>query len=81
MLAELKAYLLTHASVSLAEIARHFDISPEMARTLLEHWRRKGKVSQLDVAAQCKSGCGKPCNEQQEVYQWLGRPEDEARSD
>jgi len=50
MLTELKEYLVTHQWVCVTDVSMHFDVSPETARSLHEHWVRKGKVARLDVA-------------------------------
>ncbi|QXP84385.1 FeoC-like transcriptional regulator [Methylococcus sp. Mc7] len=72
MLTELKEYLITHRGVCVTEVAAHFDIPPETARALLEHWVRKGKVARFDVAGQCQA-CRSPCNERLQIFQWLDR--------
>ncbi|WP_036261726.1 FeoC-like transcriptional regulator [Methylocapsa aurea] len=74
MLTEIKEYLATHKRVFIREVAMHFDIPPEVARAALDHWVRKGKVSRLDIAGQCQAGCGGPCSERRDVYQWIDRP-------
>jgi len=73
MLTELKDYLITHKSVCITDVVEHFDIPPETARALLEHWIRKGKVSQLDVVGECRAACDRPCSDRLEVYQWFDR--------
>lgn len=71
MLTEIKEYLIAHKRAFVADVATHFSIPPEVARAALDHWVRKGKVSRLDVEDQCQAGCGKPCSERLEVYQWI----------
>jgi hypothetical protein len=69
MLMELKNYLASRREVSVHEVAAHFDISPETARGMLEHWVCKGKASRLSLE-QCRQ-CVLHCGKSWEAYQWL----------
>jgi DeoR/GlpR family transcriptional regulator of sugar metabolism len=71
MLLELKAYLASRRQASVRDVAAHFNISPETARALLEHWVRKGKVARLSLE-QCRQ-CALQCGKSWEAYQWLDR--------
>jgi len=69
MLMELKDYLASRKEASVRDVAAHFDISPETARALLEHWVRKGKASRLSLE-QCRQ-CALHCGKSWEAYQWI----------
>lgn len=69
MLMELKDYLASRKEASVRDVAAHFDISPETARALLEHWVRKGKACRLSLK-QCRQ-CALQCGKSWEAYQWL----------
>lgn len=73
MLTEIKEYLITHKRVFVPDVATHFNVPPEVAHAVLDHWVRKGKVSRLDVEGQCQAGCGKPCSGPLDVYEWIDR--------
>jgi hypothetical protein len=72
MLTELKDYLASRQEATVSDVAVHFDIPPETARALLEHWVRKGKASHvsLEQCRQCMIHCGKSW----EAYQWVDAP-------
>ncbi len=69
MLMELKDYLASRKEASVRDVAAHFDISPETASALLEHWVRKGKASRLSLE-QCRQ-CALHCGKSWEAYQWI----------
>jgi putative ferrous iron transport protein C len=75
MLGEIRDYLQQHGSVSLMNVATHFDITPDAARFALNYWQRKGKVR--EQASTCGSGgCGgKSCGGTQAAtnYEWVKR--------
>jgi hypothetical protein len=79
MLMELKNYLASRREVSVHEVAAHFDISPEAARRLLEHWVRKGNASRLSLE-QCRQ-CALHCGKSWEAYQWLDQESSSAGQD
>lgn len=70
MLLALRDYLVQKQSANLQEIAWHFKQSPDMIRTLLAHWIRKGRVDRCDKPAGCGSRCQLCKPDVAEVYQW-----------
>ncbi|WP_424374156.1 FeoC-like transcriptional regulator [Methylocystis silviterrae] len=68
MLLELRDYLASHGWACVRDVAAHFDISPQTAHAMLEHWVRKGKASRFE--RQCHS-CTLPCAKSLVVYQWI----------
>ncbi len=70
MLSELKHYLRERGQVSLADVARHFDVPPEVARQMLGVWVKKGKVQQTQATASCGSSCSQCDPATTELYIW-----------
>jgi len=66
-LSGLRDYLSKRRQASVAEMALHFDASPDAVRGALSHWLAKGRARRLDPAGIC-SGCG--CKGV-EVFEWL----------
>jgi putative ferrous iron transport protein C len=69
-LSGLREYLSERRQASLAEMAVHFDASPDAVRGALGHWLAKGRARKLDVGETC-SGCTKGCKGE-ETFEWLG---------
>ena len=75
MLADIRNYLMARNSVTLADLALHFDKEPEVMRGMLGHWVRKGRVARSDLAAACSRSCSGCCNQAcnqaaREMYTW-----------
>ncbi|BAO45603.1 FeoC-like transcriptional regulator [Thiolapillus brandeum] len=70
MLADIRAYLQERGQASLADIARHLDVSPEVARDMLQIWLKKGKVQQLSATPSCGSSCSQCDPSTTEIYVW-----------
>ncbi len=70
MLAEIRAYLQERGQAPLADIARHLDVTPELAREMLELWIRKGKVQRMVVTASCGTRCSQCDPATTEIYAW-----------
>ena len=70
MLSQLKRYLQQHEQASLADIAHHFDVSPEVARQMLGVWIKKGRVSRSKATAACGSSCSQCDPASIELYRW-----------
>lgn len=64
MLIQLKQYLQQHPQVSVQDVARYFDVSESMAKSLLSYWQDKGFVIELS----CDSCNG--CHDKPTFYQW-----------
>lgn len=71
-LSEVRNYLKTRRMAPLQDIALHFDMAPDAARGLLEHWIRKGRVQRHQdsgcMTGSCCGGCG---DDLKEIYEWL----------
>jgi putative ferrous iron transport protein C len=71
MLLQLKNYIQQHKKLSLAELSHFFNISPELARDMLNCYIIKGKVRPQPKTPKCGSACGK-CNPvTTEIYEWV----------
>lgn len=75
ILTELRRLLQAQGPLSLGEIARRLDASPEAVRSMLEIWIEKGRVSRLTTTAGCGSSCQRCDTAQTEFYAWQGRGE------
>ena len=70
MLAAVRDYLQQRGQAILSDIALHFDISPEVARQMLEIWIRKGKVQRTRATASCGTSCSQCDPAATELYSW-----------
>lgn len=69
MLMELADFLASRKEATINDVAAHFDIAPDTARALLEHWARKGKAVRIGLE-QCRQ-CAIHCGKSWEAYQWI----------
>ncbi len=70
MLAGIRDYLQQRGQATLADIASHFRISPEVARQMLEVWARKGKVHRRAATAACGTRCSQCDPAATEIWVW-----------
>jgi hypothetical protein len=71
-LVELKIYLQANKATSLSAIVNYFNMEPELARMMLSHWERKGRVQRQATIANCGSQCQKCSSLLTEIYAWVG---------
>jgi putative ferrous iron transport protein C len=71
-LSDLKAYLKEHGQATLTDLAHHFRREPELIKTMLEHWIRKGKVEHLKRET-CQKGCCTCGSVDLDIYRWLNK--------
>ncbi|MBO4643687.1 MAG: FeoC-like transcriptional regulator [Alphaproteobacteria bacterium] len=57
ILLEIKEYLKEQKRASLKDVATKFDLTEDVAKEMLAHWERKGKIAQAE-----KAPCGKKCS-------------------
>jgi DeoR/GlpR family transcriptional regulator of sugar metabolism len=69
ILSDLRAYLAHYRRVPMTDIVARFDVSPEAARGMLDHFIDKGWLRRVNGAG-C-SGCNACGDEGPEVYEWL----------
>ena len=70
MLGDIRAYLQERGQAPLSDIARHLDVTPEVARDMLELWIRKGKVRRMLATPSCGTGCSQCDPAATEIYVW-----------
>jgi putative ferrous iron transport protein C len=69
ILSELKHYLSERPSASLADIALHLDVEPDVARAMIDLWIAKGRVERLGGQGAC-GGCDRCTPGSLELYRW-----------
>ena len=72
ILSDIKRYLSARGQATLADMALHFQSSPDAVRGMLEVWAGKGKVRRHLAAASCGSSCSKCDPASVEIYEWVG---------
>lgn len=70
ILSALRRYLQDRGQATLAEIALHFEVDPEVARQMLGVWQRKGRVHKRRVTASCGTSCSQCDPAATEIYVW-----------
>ena len=66
---DIRTYLKTRESASLADLAARFDADPQAILGILSHWQRKGKVLEVKGEA-CSKGCSGCGASSPSFYQW-----------
>ena len=72
ILSDIKRYLSARGQATLADMALHFQSSPDAVRGMLDVWTGKGKVRRHLAAASCGSSCSKCDPASVEIYEWVG---------
>jgi len=70
MLLQLRDYLIEKQGANLQELTIHFQQSPIVIRTWLQHWIQKGKVC-CEKPTGCGSSCQKCPSAIAEHYKWV----------
>ncbi|WP_456445607.1 FeoC-like transcriptional regulator [Thiolapillus sp.] len=70
MLADIRTYLQERGQASLADIARYLDVSPDVARDMLQLWLKKGRVQRIAATPSCGSSCSQCDPSTTEIYVW-----------
>jgi hypothetical protein len=68
ILGEIRSYLKKRNTVTLTDVANHFDVSNESAKLAISYWINKGKAR--EISASCGSSCG-GCGSSTEQFQWI----------
>lgn len=71
MLLSIKAFLKEQKTANLQELSLHFCKQPQIMRSMLEHWIRKGRVCRLGKTAGCGTKCQFCPSQFAEIYQWV----------
>ncbi|WP_079254005.1 FeoC-like transcriptional regulator [Endozoicomonas arenosclerae] len=69
MLLAIRDYLRERGMCTLLEISQHFKVGPEAMQGMLQHWVRKGLLTEEQSG--CQQGCVSCAPEQLVVYRWL----------
>ncbi len=72
ILSDIKRYLSERGQATLADMALHFQSSPDAVRGMLEVWAGKGKVRRHLTDPSCGSSCSKCDPASVEIYEWIG---------
>jgi len=70
ILADLRHYLQQRGQASLADMALHFDTTPDALRGMLDLWVRKGRVRRQSASSACGTGCCKCDPATVDIYCW-----------
>jgi len=75
LLTEIRHYMTGRGPVGLGQLAQALDVEPEVARSALATWIRKGRVQELTAGSGCTTGC-KTCRApawlpQDPVFLWV----------
>ena len=71
ILSDIKRYLSERGQATLADMALHFQSSPDAVRGMLEVWAGKGKVRRHLTDPSCGSSCSKCDPASVEIYEWI----------
>jgi len=74
MLVAVRDYLRRRGQATLADVAHHFRLSPEVARQMLQVWERKGMVRRRAATAACGTACSQCDPASVEVWEWREDP-------
>jgi hypothetical protein len=72
ILSDIKRYLSERSQATLADMALHFQSSPDAVRGMLEVWSGKGKVRRHLANPSCGSSCSNCDPASVEIYEWIG---------
>ncbi|MDX2425982.1 MAG: FeoC-like transcriptional regulator [Cycloclasticus sp.] len=71
ILLDIKNYLKQARSAPVRDIALHFKLTEDDARSMLDHWVRKGQAIKQPIGTLCQGGCNSCAPNTIEIYQWL----------
>ena len=70
ILLEIRDYLKSAGSAPVRDLALHFNISQDDARSMIEHWVKKGYAKKLPAGSLCQGGCRSCDPDTIDIYQW-----------
>lgn len=73
ILSDLRAYLIQHHRVALADLILHFNMDADALRGMLGLWISKGKVRKLPLTASCGTSCCQCDTTLTEIYEWINQ--------
>lgn len=68
---DIRNYLMQAKMASLSSLCHYFNCDAELARQMLRHWMRKGKVRQCQKTPQCAVKCRQCSPLLTEIYEWV----------
>lgn len=68
MLAQVREVLVDNPVASITDIAAKLQTNPDVARSMVDVWVRKGRVARVEVACGTCTECGSDATE---LYQWV----------
>jgi len=71
MLLDIKEHLRTNGSTAVRDLALKFNITQEKAKSMLEHWVKKGLIRKQAPGSLCQSGCRSCEPSTIEIYEWI----------
>jgi hypothetical protein len=71
-LLELKQHLMQSKITTLGNLAQYFHCDdPELLRSMLRHWVRKGCLRQFTKTPACGTRCAQCSDLDYEIYEWI----------
>jgi hypothetical protein len=71
ILLQVRDYLQAAGSAPIRDIALHFKISEDDAKSMVEHWVKKGYAHKLPAGSLCQGGCRSCDPETIDIYEWI----------
>ncbi len=72
ILSDVRKYVQRYGTVTLGDVALHFDTSADAIRGMLDFWVNKGTIVQLDGNAACNKTCPLACaDSSMTMYQFV----------
>jgi len=71
MLLKIRDYLQENDSVPVRDLALKFNISQDKAKSMLDHWVKKGMAQKQPANSLCQSGCRSCDPSTIEIYTWV----------
>jgi len=70
ILFEVRDHLKLSGTLAVRDLATHFNITDIDAKSMLEHWVKKGVAQKLSAGTLCQSGCRSCSPNTLEIYSW-----------
>lgn len=70
ILLEVRDYLKAAGSAPVRDLALHFKVSERDAKSMIEHWVKKGYAKKLPAGSLCQGGCRSCDPETIDIYEW-----------
>ena len=70
ILLDIRDDLKTAGSAPVRDLALHFKISEADAKSMIEHWVKKGYAKKLPAGSLCQGGCRSCDPDTIDIYKW-----------